>query len=112
MASPRTAHVRLDDPTFDAFAAFAAAAYPDQPITAAIREACLVLMGTDPMEAAKAAARRAAWIVARGQLAKSFGDAFRKANVDFEALRENSREELRAMLANGEIDPDGMERAA
>ena len=67
----RQCSLDLTDPVFDAFTQFAATAYPEQPLVFAVREACLAYVGTDPLEAARVAARRAAWIVTRIQVLRA-----------------------------------------
>jgi hypothetical protein len=93
----------LDEPTFAAFADFAKAAYPEQPITAALREAALAYMGTDPMEAARTAARRAAWLSSRVEFTNVVLSTLRRAGQLIESQNEAAKAELREMISAGMI---------
>lgn len=73
--------INVQDPVFDAFARWAATAYPDRPLADAHREACLDMMGTDPDEAARAAARRSAWLITRIEVSRLVGRALRDASL-------------------------------
>lgn len=58
---PKRIVVTLDDPAFAGFFEFARTAYPDLPLTNAVREILLLGMGVDPTTAAVTAARIAAF---------------------------------------------------
>ena len=96
----RRATVPLEEPVFDAFAQFAATAYPNQPLVATIREACLAFMGTDPLDAARIAARRAAWLVARREIAMILVPAMKRAAQAFEQEFETAGVELASLGVN------------
>lgn len=100
----RQIRITLTEPAFDSFVAFAAVAYPDQPLSCAIREACLSHMGLDPLEAAKQGARRAAWLLARAELARMIAPAMQTISRYFEDQRGTAEAELAEMMANGQIE--------
>ncbi len=76
--------IDLGDPVFDAFRRFAEAAYPAQPLSAAVREACIALMAVDPMEATRFAARRAAWLATARAARVAFATAFAAARQNLD----------------------------
>jgi len=107
---PRRLSLSIEDPVFDSFARFAATAYPDQPVSAALREAALAYMGADPLDAARSAARRSAYLVAKIQFGTIMARAYREATALLEAQDAEARAELGALLAaNGS---ESTERAA
>ena len=93
----RQAYVNLDEPIFEAFEQFAATAYPDQPLTAALREAALAYMGTDPLDSIKVAVRRSSWLIAKIQIARLLGGAMGQAAATFRAEGEAALAELTGM---------------
>ena len=103
-------YVPLDEPAFAAFRDFAATAYPNSPLTAAVREAILLFMGTEPLEAARSAARRAAWLEARIQVATLIGGVMKQAADAFRMSSESAQTELHEMATNGLLD--NQQRAA
>jgi len=102
--APR-AYVNLDEPAFKAFRECAATVFPGQTLTSAIREAILVFMGTDPMEASKCAARRAAWLDAKVDVARMIGTAMAATAQKFALDADNAKQELAELEAHGLIPP-------
>jgi len=98
--------VNLDEPAFKAFQEFAATAFPGHPLTSAIREAILVFMGTDPLEASKSAARRAAWLTAKVEIARMIGSAMQGTATKFQMDADNANQELDDLEAQGLIQRD------
>lgn len=105
MAKRRQAYVNLDEPIFDAFEKAARTAYPDRTLADSLREAALLFVGSDPLDAVKMAARRAAWLEAKIQIATIIGTAMKKAGEIFAMDVEAARNELAAMEASGSIPP-------
>lgn len=97
----RRVTVDLRDPVYDAFAQFAATAYPDRGITDALREAALAFMGTEPLDAARLTARHAAYTAARNELSRFYRDAMAKAADHFQAQHEQTQQEVAEMIAAG-----------
>ena len=91
---PKRITVSLDDPAFAAFTEFAALAYPEQPLSAAVREACLVYMGTDPMEAARVSARRTAYLEARREVSATIAQLLRAVTMSFTNTHQAAIQEL------------------
>jgi hypothetical protein len=105
MATPRPKRIAFstDDPIFEAFLDFAAAAYPDQAPGAAVREACLVYTGTDPMEAARTAARRAAYLEARIEMNAIMNRFYRLLVKVTDRRLDDAYRELAEMEAAGQV---------
>lgn len=101
MKPRRQLTITLNDTVFGAFADFAATAYPEQSIAVAVREACLAYMGTDPMEAARSAARRAAWLTARAEFTDVVLATLKRAGALVEAQNESAKAELRELITSG-----------
>lgn len=101
---PKRIQFSTEDEVFRPFMDFCAAAYPDQSPVSAVREACLVYMGTDPLEAARAAARRAAFLETRIQLNAVLSKLYRLAMLVAERRVNEAEEELAGMIASGQID--------
>ncbi len=101
---PKRIQFSTDDEVFGPFMEFCAAAYPDQSPVNAVREACLVYMGTDPMEAARAAARRGAFLEARIQLNTIAAKLFHFAQMVMREQIAEAETELAAMIASGQIE--------
>jgi len=95
--------INLTDPIFAAFAAHAASAFPDAPITASIREACLSFMETNPDDAARSAARRAAWLETKAKAAELFAQAMKQVAAQFEQQALEATDELQLMREQGMI---------
>lgn len=86
--------LNMADPLLYPFIAFAAAAYPGMSLSAAVREAILLAMGTDPGRAALMAIRRAAWLQARAELGQIVGSALAAGQERFAQISANAEIEL------------------
>lgn len=96
-SAPLRTTVSFSDPAFAAFRDFAASAYPGLPISTALREAVLIAMGTDPLEAARVAARRAAYLSARSRIMALLATSLRTGANAIDLDVAESTAELHAM---------------
>lgn len=88
-----------EDPIVAAYLDFARTALPEHPPAAAIREAILAYAGTDPLEAARSAARRATLLLERRRAVAIIARIMRETADGYERTLGTIDEELREFIA-------------
>lgn len=91
------------DPLLESFADFAATAYPDRPLNDAAREAITAFMGTEPLDAARQIARRAAFLLVKKQAADLYRMAFAQVTERFAMIAAEDEAEIEQLTAVGAI---------